>query len=260
MYRRLSNSLPPDPEFPADLEKLGYFLNSDDEIRSIEDPTQFFEYFINRNERYNEKNREAMNILERLHALGIETLRLPLGTPSNKPHIPILVSRNISTRKRIILVIPEALQDLGIWAYRIIGSAGKDAMNRGSAVNFVKYVKNLGLHHAGNGVNEGDGGNDENTPGIIIANTGQLVWYRGGKRAVSFTTWDSLPRKSAVHGSMRIDDVRNRVPKNSSVKEHVKYIFEEILDNGEMVKKDIEVYVIGLSDGADEVVGDKLVF
>ncbi len=26
MYRRLSNSLPPDPEYPADLEKLGYAI------------------------------------------------------------------------------------------------------------------------------------------------------------------------------------------------------------------------------------------
>lgn len=27
MFRRLSSSLPKDPEFPADLEKLGYFHN-----------------------------------------------------------------------------------------------------------------------------------------------------------------------------------------------------------------------------------------
>ncbi len=189
-------------------------------------------------------------VLDRLRALGIETLRVPLGTPSNKPHIPILASANISTKKRIILVIPEAVQDLGIWAYRVIGSAGKDAMNRGSAVNFVKYVQSQ-VFSDNNGDETGDG---DHTPGIIIANTGQLLWYRGGKRAVSFATWDSLPRKSAVHGAMRIDDVRNRVKQNASVKEHVKHVFDEVVGSGKAVNKDAEVYVIGLGDGADEVV------
>ena len=77
MFRRLSNSLPKDPEFPADLEKLGliflrlrqpsslilarYFLNSSDQIRSIARPDQEFNFFISKNERVCEKQREAFN-------------------------------------------------------------------------------------------------------------------------------------------------------------------------------------------------------
>lgn len=76
MFRRLSKSLPKDPEFPADLAKLGYdlhnhtramltllryFINGSDQIRSITSPEQDFHFFISKNERVLETHREAMN-------------------------------------------------------------------------------------------------------------------------------------------------------------------------------------------------------
>lgn len=75
-------SLPKDPVFPADLEKLGYvsllchgktkdlftneeknryFVNDNDQIKMISNPKQDFLYKINANERYNEMQKEAMN-------------------------------------------------------------------------------------------------------------------------------------------------------------------------------------------------------
>ncbi|KAL1998532.1 hypothetical protein VTN02DRAFT_6012 [Thermoascus thermophilus] len=59
VFRR--KDLPPDPVFPADLEKLGYFINDNDQIRKISDPEAGFQFKINRNDRWNELNREAMN-------------------------------------------------------------------------------------------------------------------------------------------------------------------------------------------------------
>lgn len=61
MFRRLSNSLPPDPTFPDDIEKLGYFINDHDQIRMITDPKSDFKYVISKNDRVNDNHKEAMN-------------------------------------------------------------------------------------------------------------------------------------------------------------------------------------------------------
>ncbi|KFY36710.1 hypothetical protein V495_07656, partial [Pseudogymnoascus sp. VKM F-4514 (FW-929)] len=61
MFRLLPRGLPKDPEYPTDLQSLGYFINDEDEIRNIENPKYYFKYFINRNDRFNERQRESMN-------------------------------------------------------------------------------------------------------------------------------------------------------------------------------------------------------
>lgn len=38
MFRRKWSGLPRDYLFPSNLEDLGYFINEDDEIRSVADP------------------------------------------------------------------------------------------------------------------------------------------------------------------------------------------------------------------------------
>lgn len=74
--------LPADPVFPAELDKLGsvqvqpfssgareltrlskssYFINESDQIRKISDPSQEFQFKINKNERWNQVQRGAMN-------------------------------------------------------------------------------------------------------------------------------------------------------------------------------------------------------
>lgn len=83
MFVYRDKNLPPDPEYPADLKKLGYvpqmtcenrprthsisrfFITEGDLIRQIADPEAEYKYKINRNDRFNVKNREAMNGLYR---------------------------------------------------------------------------------------------------------------------------------------------------------------------------------------------------
>ncbi|KFZ01189.1 hypothetical protein V501_10164 [Pseudogymnoascus sp. VKM F-4519 (FW-2642)] len=77
MFRLLPRGLPKDPEYPTDLKQLGYFVNDDDEIRSIENPKYYFKYFINRTERYNERQRESMNSLSPHHSPIITTSSHP---------------------------------------------------------------------------------------------------------------------------------------------------------------------------------------
>lgn len=72
--------LPADPVYPADLKELGYeppsyrigiqvitrssyFINDEDQIKKISDPDQDFQFKVNRNPRWNEVQREAMNCM-----------------------------------------------------------------------------------------------------------------------------------------------------------------------------------------------------
>ncbi|KAK2767383.1 hypothetical protein FQN54_003539 [Arachnomyces sp. PD_36] len=230
-------SLPKDPVFPADLEKLGYFINDNDQIKMISDPSKDFMYKINANERYNEMQKEAMNVcirdivLSRLHSLGLETLRLPIGASPKSQHVPILVSPGLETKSRIIVVFGEPAQDLGIWAYRTIGHEG---INMGSAVDFASAVL------------KGRNGIDAESTGLIITNPGQLVWYCGGGYPMSLPTWNALPRESAVDAPLRMT-YRNSIPGNENWREHINYVFEEVL--GKMTSKDSRIDIIGLAEG-----------
>jgi hypothetical protein len=205
----------------------------------ISHPTEKYRYKINQRERINELYKEAHNgtshylqppstnfpsdcirreIISRLHSLGLRHLCLPVGTPESSPHIPILISPNLATKNRVIVYFGERNQDLGIFAYRIIG--GDDGLNAGSAVDFVKAVQS-GYAAAA----------QEETPGIVIANPGQLIWCRSQGRAMGRLEWENLPRESAVHQGFRLDEEtgRNLVEGNRDESEHVEYVFENVL-------------------------------
>lgn len=165
-----------------------------------------------------------------MNDLGFETLRLPLGAAESDNHVPIWVSPNISSKKRVIVIFGERNQDLGIFSYRVIGD---DGLNVGSCLNFVRAVQ------------QGPAAtSDDSVPGIIIANPGQLFWYRGGGRAVTATEWQNLPRASAVDEPCRVDEVQNRVPGNANFSEHVNYIFEYVLPA--RLNKETKLDLIGL--------------
>lgn len=172
------------------------------------------------------------NIQSRLLSSSMNLTLLPLGTPHTEPHVPIYTSTNVPTCTRLIVYIGESWQDLGVLAYRTIG---QESIASGSVVDLVRAIQA-----------------DADSPGIIIANTGQLIWYRGGQRAVTQTTWVALPRQTAVSPQMEIDEVKNRVPGNRDAGEHVAYIFDNVIPN--MARKDVKVDVIAMGDGAPEAV------
>jgi hypothetical protein len=169
-------------------------------------------------------------VLERLQELGLQILRLPIGATEQDKHVPILVSADLADKQRIIVLFPERDQDLGIFSYRTIGN---ENINKGSAINLVSLIMN--------GVASSSG---REIPGIVIANPGQLLWYRGGGRAVSRTQWANLPRDSAVVGSFRVDEVMNKVSGNEDFRAHVKYVFDNVIDG--ILRKDARIDVIGL--------------
>ncbi|CAO1600063.1 MAG: hypothetical protein LQ349_000158 [Xanthoria aureola] len=234
MYRLHESALPADFQFPADLEKLGYVINNQDQVRSLKNPEQEFNFFISKNERMNVVNREAHNtcirsdIQARVLESSMNLTNLPLGTPATKPHIPIYTSTNIATCDRLIVYIGESWQDLGVFAWRTIG---QESIAAGSILDFIQTIQST----------------SPDNPGILIANTGQLLWYRGGGRAVTQTTWMALPRQWAVSPPMEIDEEKNRVPGHRDPQEHVASIFNDVIPK--MCKKDVAIDVIGMGDG-----------
>ena len=145
----------------------------------------------------------------------MQTVRLPIGATAEQNHVPILVSNDLGSKKRVVVFFGERSQDLGLFSYRKIGEQG---INAGSAVDFCSAVLNTPPTRA-----------DDGSTGVILANPGQLLWFRGGERAVTFREWQNLPRKSAVHEALRIDPVKNAVPGNRTYEEHVQYVFEHVV-------------------------------
>ncbi|OOQ83095.1 Arb2 domain-containing protein [Penicillium brasilianum] len=242
MYVYRSSDLPPDPHFPADLEKLGYTITADDKIRSSIDLETGFKYKINRNDRYNVKNREAMDecirriVISRLQEAGLEIWRLPFGNgpqeskaPTSEPHVPIQVSKNLSKAARVIVVFGDLVQDLGIWTYR---SVGADGINFGSAVNFTKSVL-------------GDATDNTGTA-LVIANTGQLLWHCASSRAVTQRTWEAADRPVGPLGQAT-RSWRNKIPGNKDWREHIQFVFEHVL--WPWLNEKSRIDVIGLSEG-----------
>ncbi|KAJ5095618.1 Arb2 domain-containing protein [Penicillium alfredii] len=235
MFTYRECDLPDDPVFPTDLTKLGYFINDNDQIRMISDPELGFQYKINRNDRFNVKQREAFNecirkiVFERITAAGLGVLRLPLGAMQNDAHVPILVSDNLHKASRFVVYFGEPNQDLGIWSNRAIGS---DGIQVGCMVEFAQAVLGEDRHPTGTA--------------LILANSGQLVWYCAGGKAMTQESWLALNLSSAVD-SLPSQTNRNKILGNLNAFQHVQYIFEWILSP--RLRQGTTVDVIAMSEG-----------
>lgn len=129
-------------------------------------------------------------------------------------------------------------RELGILSHRVIGEEG---VKIGSIQDLVKAA-----------VTRSAGIAEDDVPGIIVANPGQLIWYRGGGRAVGYSEYYSLPRQTAVHEAFRIDPIRNRVPDNTNYAEHVRYILETVIPR--MTQANAKFDIIGLEYTGDAAV------
>ncbi|KAI1163465.1 hypothetical protein F5B18DRAFT_661673 [Nemania serpens] len=247
MFNRKWSALPPDPTFPSDLKGLGYLINSDDEVRSIENADNYFKFFINRNIRFCERQRFAMNqaiqdeIHKRFIGLGLRKVTLPAAAAaaaSDVPNVPIFVSANIAEKSRVVIIFGETHQDLGVQAHRVLG--GKGGIDRGSLVSVVKALRQQQCSPA-----------DPSAPGIILANMGELIWWPEGKRTLNKFAFDAAPMPSAAHLGNYIDARVNRVPGHESPAAHVQRILEDVVPM--FANRTAGLDVIGLGDGADVV-------
>ncbi|CAK7198817.1 hypothetical protein SEUCBS139899_001484 [Sporothrix eucalyptigena] len=252
MFRRLWTGLPDTPKFPADLEKLGYFVNDDSEIRNIKDPKYYFKYFIDRNMYYNDSQRFSFStaiqkiVLERLAALGVRPIRLPLGAREDEPHVLVLATDDLATADRVHLFIGETAQDLGILAHRVVGCGG--GIEQGSILSMVRKVRDP------DAVNEN--GEKVGPPAILIANPGELFWWPDAHRSLSLPSVEGMPRPSAAHLSPR-KFPENTIPGHETANAHVANVFHDLLtrpstENNQGITVP-RITAIAIAGGADAI-------
>lgn len=307
------------------ISSFRYFINDTGHIRRIENPDESFQFFITNNEQFNEVHREAMHkcirkeVISRMAALGIPLFYLPRLTvvkPKSSPHIPILATPAdiLKTRKRVIVLINDNTQDLGILAYRVLSK--ELGIDGGSVVNFTKEIirrsikltnalrpdssgssssddqssitnpelhieakKNLAWHefeeykkqHYSKSTHDGEELTEEtrksikiakelaeiedkNAPGLIILNPGQTYYSHRFNEAMTIVAWQAQPRKSLLHDPIKIDKDENTVEGNRNSAEHVKFVFENVINNPRFVAPDAEIYVIAIESGVADVV------
>ena len=143
----------------------------------------------------------------------MDIIRLPLLSQENEPHVPIMISKNMNPRvmpSRIMVVFGNDDQDLGIWSFRGIG---RDGINAGSTVNFVKTMLASEINK---------------DTFLVLANIGQLIWHCGTKRAVSKRTWEAEDRPHGPSPSMGLGP-RNFIPGNKNLAQHVEEIFADVV-------------------------------
>ncbi|KAJ9641346.1 hypothetical protein H2199_005316 [Coniosporium tulheliwenetii] len=148
MFRRQPGSLPKDPVFRDALNVTGHFIAEDGTIRQINKPTAFFVFRATDNERFNEVRKEAVNgairkeLKKRMIKEGMQVWYLP-QLQVRKPkeaHVPIFATPPEVLRrcKRVIVIVNEDSQDLGVFAWRDIG--GEPGLDGGSVLAIVKEL------------------------------------------------------------------------------------------------------------------------
>jgi len=201
-------------------------------------------------------------VIERMSKLGIRQLYFPQLVPTKPdgPHVPILAPPEaiLKARKRIVVIVNDSLQDLGVLAYRLLQR--ELGLNGGSVVNFAKEMLKRSALFDGteapmtmqNIFEDGAGVEKDNEiPGLVVMNTGQLLYSHKHNRSMTIRSWCALPRKSIAHDHIRIDQQENYVEGHCSPIQHVKSVFDKLLCNPDFVSPDAEVYIVAIEGGAN---------
>ncbi|KAK1758731.1 hypothetical protein QBC47DRAFT_294533 [Echria macrotheca] len=246
MFRRRWSGLPADPDYPSDLKQLGYFINEDDQIRSIENPKARFNYYAKKNMRWNDRRAFAFDeavstiIYNRLCELDLTPLRLPLGAPLSSPHVRILSTPMLETASHVVVIIGSTSRPLGVLSQYALNNFGIDY---GSLVPLVRTLLVPAASSDSDSLSK---------PGVVLANPGELWWWPEGKRSLTQTDRHRIPRASAVHESREHDELLNTVPGNRTEAEHVRYVFEEVVAPEVGGRKKVHVIALGDAVGLVE--------
>lgn len=162
----------------------------------------------------------------------------------------------LKTRKCIIVIVNDAMQDIGILAYRQLQ---RDlGLNGASAVDLVKRI--IKRSATGDEAEQykdilKDGfmlGNHEDTPALVVLNTAQLLYSHKYNKALTMRSWSAMPRKSMAHDMIKIHE-ENRVQGHHDPKEHIKTVFDDVLHNPSRVAAGAEIYLIAIENGSDNM-------
>ena len=267
MFRRLSNNLPQDANYPSDLRQLGLFINSAHQLKHSDYPEDAYRFSVTTNDRYNDVREEAVNIcirdelVTRLSSLGIKRLWLPaltneIPSASTRPTMPILATelKALQKAERVVVVVSSLMQDLGVWDWK--STRGEAGIEAGTVISFVKDLLSRAFARKGddvNGVEQSLDGLAAGSTAFVMPNPGQLLYSYRHKRAMTLDSWNALPRPSALHMPPLIDEQMNRVAGSETAEKHLKYVFDNILANEAFIARKAEVFLVGLNEGADQL-------
>ncbi|KAM3507192.1 hypothetical protein MY10362_001926 [Beauveria mimosiformis] len=215
-----------------------YFVNDEDEIRSIADPDYYFNYFLSRNPRVNLRQRFQFDaavqgvIHERLESLDLIKTPLPPVEPgSESRHVNIFVSKNLADAERIIIVFGECAKELGSVANRVVGGPG--GVEKGSMIGAVKAMQR------------------HESAGIILANMGESYWSQEHKRAITVGNSAALSMPSLVHMGIKYHAEVNDIPGSESPACHVRTILSTVIARN--AKKNAKINIIAIGDSCEVI-------
>jgi hypothetical protein len=182
--------------------------------------------------------------------IGIPPLYLPelTTTKPKEPWVHIYANSQsvLNKKKRVVVIINDHNQDLGIWAYRVV-SAEDGGIDVGTCVGIAKELKRR--------YNTGDADKSDEEPGLIVMNPGQLLYSHKKNRSMSMTTWNDKSRKYAVceagHEADLIHEEHNHIKGNRSYEEHIHFVFKKIVEDPLWVATDAEIFLIGIQVGGN---------
>lgn len=134
----------------------------------------------------------------------------------------------LRTARDIIVVVGESGQDCGVFAWRLV----RDSIKRGTALGFMEGVKE-----------EFEGKEDE-TPGVVFLNPGQLYYSYRDNVAKTLVSWNDGPRARSEQEYADTIDEENLMEGHRTAGEHVNTFVEKILPG--LINKNTRLYVVAI--------------
>lgn len=198
----------------------------------------------------------------RFENLGIQAFFVPQNSTAkpDEPHVKILTTPPdiLATRKRVIILVNDEAQDLGVLSHRVV--AGDGGIERGTCVAFIKELmdRSKAAHDGKRQLNwaetvesrkcDSPTGNDDSLPGLVILNPGQLLYSHELKCSMTRISWISRPRPSAVHSDHAMDQQFNYVLGNKTPGEHVDCALRWVV---EATSPHVKFYLVGMQTRQD---------
>lgn len=157
-------------------------------------------------------------------------LKIPLGTPEK--HCPIFISPTTAKVCRIIVILGEPIQNVGMLAGRV--ASGPGGLTKGSILSVVQAI-----------AEQQTAPGSLVPPAVVLANMGERHWWPEGKRAVTVADSTDIPLPSMVHTGRRYIKELNEIPGSETADAHMATVLKNIAAWNDMAK--IDVIAIGES-------------
>lgn len=174
-------------------------------------------------------------VIQRLEHMGMKKVVLPLGAAPDEPHLPILISENLETCKKVLILSPDSSGgNLGVWGIR---QMQQDTINVSNLPQHSNVVLELKTHTQFGSMVDTVRHANEDGYAVVILNPSQTIWDYEAKTPMNFLSWKAKDKKTAA-----LDPAKNSIPGNKTPENHVEYVFNNVLRP--MVPKDAEIDVI----------------